>query len=369
MAEAFLRQLLQVHNRVESDEEQKCIICHEECGKMNQETGLLELAINLPCKHIVGSGCIAQWLRTNNTCPLCRQVFFPAQPRSYLENGFMEGQTTLFQINRAQTVGRPVLTGSISDPTYYLRQMKRRIDDYCTQLSLQPGTAQVALYLLANLQGMGPFDAIIRTDHHGNDCVVAVSIYIASHLTGHPRYAREISAVVDDVDDGHRIRATYHLLRDPSAIIDDGILYELSEVFNIEALAWPPHGNDLTAVETALEAFTALCSQYCVVLDLPASVTTMAARVGSRVWNIAPLHQAFRYPGSLPAACVYMAVYLMGFFQPLNRIAQAARETEDDVVKVYRLLYSERRLIFQPSWLRFIGRYNMETALAMLPVL
>lgn len=71
MAEAFLRQLLQNHNRVDSDEEQKCVICLEECRKMNQETGLIELAIRLPaCKHVVGSGCISQWLRSNNTCPI-----------------------------------------------------------------------------------------------------------------------------------------------------------------------------------------------------------------------------------------------------------------------------------------------------------
>lgn len=60
MDEAFLRELLQVHNSAQSEVKQDCIICMEECGTMNQEAGLLELAIRLPfSQHIVGSGCIA----------------------------------------------------------------------------------------------------------------------------------------------------------------------------------------------------------------------------------------------------------------------------------------------------------------------
>ena len=275
----------------------------------------------------------------------------------------MDGQTNRVPTDWVRT------SGPAGDFTSYLRDMKRRCDEFCTQLNLQPGTGQVAIYLIYNLVGMGPSNAILYFDFHPPGLIVAVSIYIASHLTGHPRCPREIAAVIDSTDNGRHIRDTYDLVTDASAIIDDGIRYELREVFGIEALAWPPRGDNQTAVETALEAFTALCTQYCVVLDLPHPVQMMAARVGSRIWNIPSLRQAFRYPGSLPAACVYMAVYLMGFSQPLNTIARAARESEDNVISVYRLLYAERECILQEVWLRFIDRGNRERVLATLPVL
>ena len=44
------------------------------------ETGVIECETCLPCSHLVGSACIAIWLRSNNTCPVYCRVFFPAHP-------------------------------------------------------------------------------------------------------------------------------------------------------------------------------------------------------------------------------------------------------------------------------------------------
>lgn len=211
---------------------------------MSQETGLLEYAIRLPCNHIVGSGCITQWLHSNNTCPLCRCVFFPAQSRPYLENGIMDGQTDHTQTHRDPRVRGRILNGPLTGILEFLTEMKCLCDDYCTQLGLQPGIAQVAVCIIANLLNPGPSSVILH--NHSDHCVVAVSIYIASSLTGHSRSPSEISAVIEDVE-SHHIRATYDLLTNRTEIIDDGIRYELSEVFNVQTLIWPPHGNERTA--------------------------------------------------------------------------------------------------------------------------
>ena len=91
MAEAFLDGLLQTTNITQSDD-QNCVICLQETGKISRETGYVELLVRLPCTHLVGSGCISRWLTENNSCPICRREFFPAQPRPYLEHGVMDGQ-------------------------------------------------------------------------------------------------------------------------------------------------------------------------------------------------------------------------------------------------------------------------------------
>ena len=91
MAEAFLYELLQAHNRVNNQDE-RCCICLEEYGTLSRETGTIEVEMRLPCDHSIGSACIATWLKDNNSCPICRREFFPAQPRPYLEHGTLDDQ-------------------------------------------------------------------------------------------------------------------------------------------------------------------------------------------------------------------------------------------------------------------------------------
>lgn len=134
----------------------------------------------------------------------------------------------------------------------------------------------------------------------------------------HGRALREIPEVIGDVD-SHHIRATYGLLTHrPRTRIEDGIRDELDEVVNIQAPIWPADGNDMSARESALEHVMKLCSKYCVSLKLPVSVSMMAPRTASRVWNVAPINQTCRVLQTLAPACVYMAGYLIGSSRPLS---------------------------------------------------
>lgn len=87
MSELFLADILKIENSVKSDSSQPCCICLQDFGTLTSNTGVIECGVRLPCSHCVGSSCIATWLGSNNTCPVCRHVFFPAQPRPYLEHG------------------------------------------------------------------------------------------------------------------------------------------------------------------------------------------------------------------------------------------------------------------------------------------
>ena len=82
-AAAFLNQLPEVPKaELPSD---TCMICLCPYGTTegNEEVG--EVAIRLPCNHVMGSKCISTWLSPdhemrNSTCPYCRCKFFDVYP-------------------------------------------------------------------------------------------------------------------------------------------------------------------------------------------------------------------------------------------------------------------------------------------------
>ena len=103
MSQEYLTRLLSTpENRVQGE----CVICLEPYNTLNTTTGIIEAEVRLSCGHTVGSACIVTWLRDNNSRPLCRETFFPRQPRPYLEHGVMDigGRST----------GRINATGSLT---------------------------------------------------------------------------------------------------------------------------------------------------------------------------------------------------------------------------------------------------------------
>ena len=75
--EEFLRMESSKKLRMEADADEECAICQEKYSILTSA----EYKIQLPCcgKHTMGSKCIETWLKQHNSCPLCRQEFFPDQ--------------------------------------------------------------------------------------------------------------------------------------------------------------------------------------------------------------------------------------------------------------------------------------------------
>ena len=104
MSQEYLNRLLSSpEHRVQGE----CVICLEPYNTLNSTTGIMEVEIRLSCGHTVGSACIVTWLRENNSCPLCRETFFPRQPRPYLEHGIMGiGEQSAGRINATGSLTR-----------------------------------------------------------------------------------------------------------------------------------------------------------------------------------------------------------------------------------------------------------------------
>lgn len=163
MSAEFLADLLKIENSIKSDPSQPCCICLQNFGTMSSESGVIEYGVRLTCSHYVGSSCIAIWLRSNNTCPVCRHVFFSAQPRPYLEHGVIADET--------------------SARNYW--------GECCSVLNLSNRASAVAYQFAVRLWNTGWLEGCAP------NCVGSVAIYIVSHLTGDPKSPEDISPLVN----------------------------------------------------------------------------------------------------------------------------------------------------------------------------
>lgn len=68
----------------------ECAICQNAIGQTNDE-GESEVAITTPCGHVFGEICLKLWLKTANTCPLCRTEL------TELKHNLIVGVDTFFQ--------------------------------------------------------------------------------------------------------------------------------------------------------------------------------------------------------------------------------------------------------------------------------
>lgn len=72
-ATIFLRGLPTVSMGELPDDFQSCDICYTTYNS----GGAPENPVRLPCGHCLGANCVARWLSTSRTCPMCRSELFP----------------------------------------------------------------------------------------------------------------------------------------------------------------------------------------------------------------------------------------------------------------------------------------------------
>ena len=162
--------------------------CHEEVGSLSSETGIIECLIRLPCNHLVGSHCIAIWLHDNNTCPVCRREFFPAQSGPHSIHNII---TSLDDDD----------AGDVHGEQDGLQLLAEEIDWITWLLELSPAVCR-----LSRLIGMlsFPLDAL-RGD--SRKARAAISVFAASHLLGRGVTADRLAPVVELTR--HSIYETY----------------------------------------------------------------------------------------------------------------------------------------------------------------
>ena len=346
MSKAFLYGLLQKSNIVCLEGEQ-CGICMEEYNIPSRETGMSEVAMRLPCNHIIGSACIATWLKDTNTCPICRREFFQTQPRPDLEHEIDDGQ---------------------EDETLDDHNTSAIIEDFCDNLEFDSHATLISRYLVQNV-----LDSRLLDGDHSLWCVIAVGIYMGSHITGNPRSPREIAECAGPGLDAGHLREAYDIVYpERGELIDaltSSLLRRLFDNNVPDPLNWPAPGNEVTDLEIENRRDSQMllehCEQGCNELVLGPAIKGLTARIATRYFT-AGLVGALS-PREVTAASIFMASHMMWHSISPLRVARVLRIDPTHVRHAYGVAFLHQDILRRQPQLEGSGLHSIESLLRRIP--
>ncbi len=168
----------------------------------SSETGIIECQIRLPCNpnHVFGSACIATWLKSHNTCPMCRHALFPKRQETTEDEA--SHLTRPVRLNRNGSASNEVDDGADDETwvTFHSTQSARaaRISglvlSYSTALRLNESVTQCSQII-----GEQAGDAYSLADR-SDESIAAACVYLASHFRGQPIALVEASRLAFHTD-------------------------------------------------------------------------------------------------------------------------------------------------------------------------
>ena len=392
MAQEFLDQLLRMENTVKVDEQETCMVCLESYGTLNSSTGAIEVQVRLPCSHLVGTICIATWLRDNNSCPACRATFFPAQPRPYLEYGIINDRPS-------------ANTWRMGGPD---ERVTLEICDWlCEELNLASEVSSMAQLITR------PLSRMLRGHFHSPECKAAVSVFIAWFLLNPGFGAGSVDILLPDVTHRTRvgeehIRSTYrHIYPNRMELIDADLPPGLARLHMEGILAFLPSPNpedsiasseegendredeiserelgDLAEISEQLSAAVGgdedlfdivedLAEQLSAAVggdeDLFDIVEDLAEQILNTMDDESEL--ADRSEQLRGAVCTFMACHLMGAEISYSDVARIHGVSERLLREAYAYIFPRRNNLIEPETIKIMGIGNLERVLSALPAL
>ena len=324
------------------------------------ETGIIECRIRLPCdpNHTVGSACIATWLKSNNSCPLCRHEFFPRQPRPYLEHGIMENESLDFYY--PEIISRLAVRSESSG----------LVEPLCLRYGYLLG---LHIYTIRLSQGIGGgASELAAVNGRSEVAIAATSIYIASHFLGDPRSLTEVAQVAG-VNEGtiHNLYRQFQSqpqLPTPEELREDlGIALRTHGASAPALPTYPPLDHDFGQFENSqdVERVAEILSPIPRELLLPSTLARTTHRLARKLEYMASF--TAESPPCLAAVCLYMAAWLTWEPLALNEILQATRVTKEEVHALYSRIYPVRAQLIDIELINIINLGNRQDVYARFP--
>ena len=386
MSKDFLGQVLRNENLVVSYPSPICHICMQRCGELSPETGVIECGIRLPCSHIFGSACIATWLQTKNTCPMCRQTFF-LQDSYEVEDGSATNNN-MSSVDGNEEAENEEDDEDDEDDQIVLESLERFCTVIHARLDLSYRELDIARAMVGHLY---------RADYlseHASHCLAAVTMYMVSHLMDKAKSLDEISRVSHE-SSGHIRRFYEDIYSNRERLIPGNLLVELSKIDQDGFLAHlpAPRAQDGTLTnadkggsnhkvtdgdldqtndcETEGELYTEeneiynpgqleiLCRELCVEVnydDYAYEVSLLARRIGQSLETGYP-------PEVLVVVGIFITSHLIG--DPWNSLdlSNLFELAEETIQAVYDQIYSNRRDLINYTMIEMTCRLNPNRAL------
>lgn len=404
--EEYLNRLL---NTYEDRVQGECAICFETYNTMNTSTGIIEAGVRLSCGHTVGSACIATWLRDQNNCPLCRETFFPRQPRPYLEHGIMDvGSTSTVRIptgpgmppalaNRGLDSGRSSTVrvpaghsdvGRSRAATVSMRPEPPTVLTPCRLRYLDAGifsgepirhlgvvAGSIARLMYQYQVGESSLPNLRNQD---SSVITAVAFYMASHLLRQPR-SPETYLLVASPD---QIRSAYtyaYPVRRQFIHADILDLIAGNRLGSMLAFLPRPEGTDgMIDDEEERQEFRRRNHSPQAITDETHELCRGSSSyfgdpnieyISKKICKMELLERrlGLRSPPMKAAISIYMAIYLLGGQVSVQRIAYLLHISASNLNIGYARIYPGRYHLLKPKMLSAIARKNMPRALGAMP--
>ena len=275
----------------------------------------------------MGSACIATWLRTDNTCPVCRRVFFPAEQGQFLAYDPSEDEP-LDLIYETDETSISFLCGFFGGG-----------------LRLSYETSDIAEQMAEEL------DLVIDLESHTPRFMVSVAIYMATHIMNERRSLEDISIVSGIQADVIRraYRRIYpsreqlirpHMLESLNGDIAQGILDDLPapDVEN-GFLNHREHGSHLVhfLIPAHPKQLDELCYHCGDDFGYPRSARGICQQIAGKIRDGS--YFAGLSPLPIVAVSLYMTSHLMNLDTPIKRISEVVGISEGTIRNAYKSLY------------------------------
>ena len=287
----------------------------------------------------MGSACIATWLRTNNTCPLCRRILFRAHQERHTDPSHsLGGEDRWINQPAPDVLPLPGLAVATAD----------LCTEFCEELGLSQSTSNVARQMIEHED---PNVELVTPTPRLQALVVSTVLFMVTHIMDEYRSLEEISMVSGVQAD--IIRGIYRRIH-PSRehLITSNMLGALSggSVQDFLDLLPPPNaengfegheegGCDLEhyLIPAHSKQLEELCVQYSHELDHFEGFRGICLDIARRI-------RAGPYLGGLSplpvfAVSLYMASHLASSGTTIRQVSEIVGISEGTIRNAYRSLY------------------------------
>ena len=346
--------------------------------------------------------CVYTWLKSKNTCPFCREVLFSVPPETDFEHETAEDENPENENpedenpedeNPEGEDSEDEIMEDLTPNTSGLSEIPELWDDDAEAFSDSNRSCCERLFsdrifymeVLCVAEPMAlTLREYVRAGGFGLSTLAATSIYIASHLLGHPRSSREISREL--LVQEHFVCSIYTgIFGKKEKLIESSMLEVLGRRHMDAVLAFlpPPASqedlirdeNERTSVpdpilssltETNARSLRLMCDLVCYQLGHAGEVVQLVQQIAKRICEGSYL--GIVSDSKVTAVSIFMALHLLGLdpnFE-VGRIPHFTGVAASIIQDTYDQLHPYRSRLVDPISLHIIGEYDMKRALGAL---